>query len=279
MRRSATHINNVWSMVMTDLKLNGHLHRNTIELIGDQLIIDMQYPILHHPARTRMSPNFMFAEAAWILSGRNDLLGISFYAPSISRFSDDGRFLAGAYGPKIVDQLPYILECLTHDPDSRQAVINIWRERPHPSKDIPCTTSVQFLLRGQYLHTVVTMRSSDVWLGLPYDVFTFSMLSAYVLLMLRSRLKRDIMLGYMVHNAGSRHLYLSNNPSEPTIGPAEYISNLKITLPSDTCDAQEFLDLLQERATMGIITSVPQHYRWMNYGSSPTSKELGSKQS
>ena len=57
-------------------------------------------------------------------------------------------------------------------------IINIWRENPRSSKDIPCTLSLQFFLREAsdqlWLHTIATMRSNDAWLGVPYDTFNFN---------------------------------------------------------------------------------------------------------
>jgi thymidylate synthase len=169
----------------------------------------MEFPILHVPARN-LSYDFMYREAWWILSGNNRTDLLTKYAPSMMKFSDDGWRLNGAYGPKIVDQMSYVLETLGNDPSSRQAVINIWRERPGSSKDIPCTLSVQFLIRDKHLHMVVTMRSSDIWLGLPYDVFTFTMLACQLGIELNKDWGMELSLGTCYHNAGSRHVYMSD---------------------------------------------------------------------
>jgi thymidylate synthase len=123
------------------------------------------------------------------------------YAKKLGEYSDDGHYFAGAYGPPFRDQLPYVLYCLRRDSSTRQAVISIWRPRPYESKDIPCTISLQFLLRDNYLNVVATMRSSDAWLGWPYDVHTFSCIGAYIALHL------DCELGFLSLTAGSQHLY------------------------------------------------------------------------
>lgn len=149
---------------------------------------------------------FMFAEAAWIISGSNKLSDITPYMKSYGKYSDDGVFMRGAYGPKIVDQLGYIVDTLEKDNDSRQAVLNIWRERPGESKDIPCTTQMQFFIREGDLHLVVTMRSNDIVLGFTYDVFTFSMVAKSIQLLLKSR-GIEVNLGDLFVNAGSLHLY------------------------------------------------------------------------
>lgn len=150
--------------------------------------------------------NFMFAEAAWIISGSNRLSGVTPSMKAYANFSDDGVFLRGAYGPKVVDQLGYVVDSIEKDNDTRQAVMNIWRERPGPSKDIPCTTTMQFLLREGKLNMVTTMRSQDIILGFTYDVFTFSMVAKAVQLLLKER-GVDVELGTLFLNAGSMHIY------------------------------------------------------------------------
>ena len=123
-----------------------------------------------------------------------------------ANFSDDGIFMRGAYGPKVIDQLGYVVDSIEKDNDTRQAVLNIWRERPGQSKDIPCTLNMQFLLREGKLHAVVNMRSNDVILGVTYDMFTFSMVAYSVVLLLRAR-GIDVDPGSLLVNAGSLHLY------------------------------------------------------------------------
>src|SRR6185437_1604974 len=44
------------------------------------------------------------------------------------------------------------------------------------TKDVPCTLTLQFFIRLGRLHTIVTMRSSDAFLGFPYDIYNFSMI-------------------------------------------------------------------------------------------------------
>lgn len=154
----------------------------------------------------RINIPFMFAEAAWIISGSNRLSDLTPFMKTYSNFSDDGIFLRGAYGPKVVDQLGYVVDSLVKDSDTRQAVMTTWRERPGESKDIPCTVSMQFLIRDGKLNMVTTMRSHDIILGFTYDVFSFSMIAMSVLLLLRQRRVR-VSLGDLYVTSGSLHLY------------------------------------------------------------------------
>lgn len=175
------------------------------EKLGYKSVVDMRYPVITCPIRG-LGYKFMFAEASWILSGSNEVAQIAPFSEKISSFSDDGVTFFGAYGPKIVNQMQYIANLLLSDPDSRQAVINIWRENPPQSKDIPCTISVQFLIRDGNIHVVDTMRSSDLWLGHPYDIFNFSCLAVFLALLLRKK-NTEYGLGQLYMNAGSKHIY------------------------------------------------------------------------
>lgn len=174
----------------------------TMEYIAMKSTIHMSHPVVTNLGR-KISHKFMMAEAAWILLGSNRVSELVPYAPSMSKFSDDGVRLQGAYGVMFTEQVRYVKETILQDPDTRQAVMTFWRPNPRPSKDIPCTVSLQFLIRSGTIHCVATMRSSDTWLGWPYDVFSFTMITAYVALSCWKTLK----LGYLVLTAGSQHLY------------------------------------------------------------------------
>ena len=172
----------------------------THELLGVQLrVSDMTQNILVHPARA-LSYRFMVAEWLWIAAGRRDVETIAKYNKHIAQFSDDGMTFAGAYGPRLRPQIKYLIEQL-HKPHSRQAVASIWTPSPAASKDIPCTLSWQLLARDGKLHAIVTMRSSDIWLGLPYDFYNFSQLTNGMAGEL------DLVPGSLTFNLGSSHLY------------------------------------------------------------------------
>jgi thymidylate synthase len=58
------------------------------------------------------------------------------------------------------------------------------------------------------------MRSSDIWLGLPYDMFNFSMITGYIGLILRQKMCREVSMGWVTINVGSSHLYLPRDTAE-----------------------------------------------------------------
>lgn len=184
----------------------------TRELPQYTMIIDMRHPVLRVPER-KLSYQFMAAEAYWILSGDDTVAAIAPYNQHISNFSDDGVRFFGAYGPKIKDQLGYVVEKLKSDEHSRQAGLTIWRENPPTTKDVPCTVAAFFNLRDFKLNAHVFMRSSDLWLGAPYDVFNFSMLAHQVCCRLNEdKSKSQTSPGALYLTAASSHLYESNWP-------------------------------------------------------------------
>jgi len=152
----------------------------------------------------RPSYRFMVAEWLWIWFGREDVASISKYNPHISQFSNDGVSFDGAYGPMVRKQWLRVLHLLRKDSSTRQAVIQIYRPQSLESRDVPCTLSLQFLLRYGKLHTIANMRSSDIWLGLPYDAFNFTMLANILAAQL------GVELGPLTFHLGSSHLYEVN---------------------------------------------------------------------
>ncbi len=185
--------------------------KETREVLGNRSVVDMRFPCVTIRQR-KMGFRFLAAEAHWILSGDNRLETIAPYAKHIKNFSDDGYRFQGAYGPRVSEQLRFVCDTLAEDPSSRQAVINIWRENPRQSKDIPCTLSLQFLIRDGEINCVATMRSSDLWLGWVYDVFNFTMIASWVALRLREMSPTlTPQLGLLYLTAGSQHVYSINH--------------------------------------------------------------------
>lgn len=180
--------------------------RRTRELPSATLEVDMRRPVLTVKAR-KLNYKFMAAEAHWILTGDDRVATIAPYNKRIAAFSDDGERFFGAYGPKVAAQLGYVVAKLSADRDSRQAGLTLWRECPPETKDVPCTVAMFFSLRAGFLNCHTFMRSNDVWLGTPYDVFNFSMLAHLVCARLGGV---DASPGALYLTAASSHLYEEN---------------------------------------------------------------------
>lgn len=147
-------------------------------------------------------------ELAWILAGSNKLDFIQHYLQGYGEFSDDQKTIFGAYGPRLFgkrpnDQIDRVIALLKVKQDSRQAVVQLFDRTDilESHRDVPCTCTLQFLIRDGRLHMLTSMRSNDAWLGLPHDVFTFTMIQELIARSL------GIELGTYKHAVGSLHLY------------------------------------------------------------------------
>lgn len=159
---------------------------------------------------TRGKPFSCLGELCWYLAKSNDLEFISYYIPAYKEFAD-GDFIFGAYGPRLfkwkgTSQLDNVISMLKKKPDTRQAVIQLFdaKDIAETHKDTPCTCTLQFLIRDGKLQMFTNMRSNDAHLGLPHDVFSFTMLQEIVARTL------SIEVGTYKHAVGSLHLYEKN---------------------------------------------------------------------
>jgi thymidylate synthase len=149
-------------------------------------------------------------ELCWYLAGSNELEFISYYIPRYRDYAEGG-IIYGGYGPRLFDwkgvnQLANVTAILRERCDSRRAVIQLFDaiDVVEEHEDVPCTCALQFMLRDGKLHMIVSMRSNDAFLGLPHDVFCFTMLQE---IMARTL---SVELGVYKHAVGSLHLYDSD---------------------------------------------------------------------
>lgn len=152
-------------------------------------------------------------ELCWYLSGRRDLAFIEYYIQKYKEFAENGEVFGG-YGPRLfnwrgMNQFEKVAEILSSKPDSRQAVIQLFdgQDIQAEHKDVPCTSTLQFMRRQGKLHMVTNMRSNDAYYGLPHDVFCFTMIQE----LMASKLEVDV--GTYKHAVGSLHLYKENEAS------------------------------------------------------------------
>lgn len=148
--------------------------QKTLELDHVVFKIDPRKSLYTSPKRN-LNFFFLIAENLWYWSGRNSTELPSYYVKNYRSFSDDGIH-QGAYGPQFLEQIRFVINTLKKDPDSRQAVITLWRPNPSESKDKPCTVSFDFKIRDGKLNMHATMRSNDAIWGNNYDIPSFSML-------------------------------------------------------------------------------------------------------
>lgn len=165
-------------------------------------------------AARNVNYGFAVGELCWYIRGDTDLETMQYYNKRMSQFSDDGVSINSAYGARMFNgdcsQFDCVVAELKSDPDSRRAVMHINQPKDIEkigSKDVPCTMSLQLLIRDRKLHMHVLMRSNDVIWGLPYDVFSFTCLQEAFLYKLQDAGVPVDDLGSYHHSAGSLHLY------------------------------------------------------------------------
>ena len=167
--------------------------------------------------------SYFVAESIWYLSGNDSTEWIANYSSFWRNISDDGKTANSAYGSRIFkphnrisrgvepvkSQWDYVIDELCQDNDSRRAVVHI--RSPQDSflakKDVPCTLTLQFFLRDDKVHLVTSMRSSDLILGIAYDVPAFTLFQELLANQLTQRLGRQIGLGSYTQTSNSLHVY------------------------------------------------------------------------
>jgi thymidylate synthase len=149
-------------------------------------------------------------ELLWYLSKSNSLPFIEYYIGKYAKESHDGKTVHGGYGPRIFtmrgqNQFTNVIQLLRKKPSSRRAVIQIFdaidTDTTAKYIEVPCTTTFQFLIRNNKLNMYSTMRSNDAYLGLPHDIFAFTMLQELISRSLNCR------IGEYKHTVTSLHLY------------------------------------------------------------------------
>ncbi len=141
------------------------------------------------------NPFFHLMESLWILAGRDDVKFLTEFNSRMVDYSDDGKIFNAPYGYRLrnyhdyastslpFDQLESIISILKKDPNSHQAVAQIWdvNDIEKETKDKACNMSIVFRIRNNRLCMVVYNRSNDmIWGAYGANVVQFSMIQEYV---------------------------------------------------------------------------------------------------
>jgi len=208
------------SWVKTHCRLVAPRGMRTLEVLNP-VIIRYERPqenILFDPLRD-CNPFFHMYEALWILAGRDDVLGPAFFSSNIAQFSDDGKTFLGAYGARLRntvaenDQIAKAVKLLRKDPDSRRAVLGLWKLSDwymvDKGKDIPCNATAFLSLREGRLNMTVCNRSNDaVWGCFGANAVQWSILLQYI----AGQLGCEV--GSYTQFSNSLHVYLEGAPGE-----------------------------------------------------------------
>ena len=199
-------------------------------------------------------------ELLWYLAGNDELSFVQYYIKDYKADYEDALTVGAAYGPRLRvgedDQLKLAIALLSKKRDTRRAVISIYQPQDLQSglAEVPCTCTLQFLLRKQRLELITHMRSNDAFVGLPGDIFAFTMIQELVATALR------VEPGRYKHMVGSLHLY-DNDKTRAQDFLAEGFQQ-SIPMPIMPCGDQfHQVDLILsfERETrLGMHPQVPQ---------------------
>lgn len=111
------------------------------------------------------------------------------------------RSWAGAGGVEI-DQVKDLLHQLNTNPDSRRMIISAWNVADLPQmKLMPCHCLFQFYVANGKLSCQLYQRSADVFLGVPFNIASYALLTMMIAQVC------DLELGEFIHTLGDAHLY------------------------------------------------------------------------
>jgi thymidylate synthase len=132
-------------------------------------------------------------------------------------YGSQWRAWKGIHG-EIIDQVAVLIDGLRKNPNSRRHIINAWNvaylpdENKSPQQNVvegkmalsPCHVMYQFNVANGKLSCMLTQRSADAFLGLPYNCASLSFLTHIV------AQQCDLEPGEIIHSFGDLHLYLNH---------------------------------------------------------------------
>ncbi len=179
---------------------------------GTSFRIDLHDRILPTCGLRKTFPKSAAAETAWYVHGEQKITWMRRHAPLWDKFVEaDGETIKAAYGYRWRhhfgrDQIALAIDALRRDSTDRRVYISAWDPREDGlgalgQRNVPCPTNFNLFILDGELHSALYLRSSDVLVGLPYDV----MGHAYLMDAIATTL--DVSVGVMHVTLGHAHLY------------------------------------------------------------------------
>ncbi|CAI1804079.1 TPA: thymidylate synthase [Serratia marcescens] len=207
-------LNDVHTAIIKDGIKNKPTKGANVEILGALLVLNDP---IKRISRTESRSKIIscLGEFLWYMTGKNDLDFIKHYIPNYEDYAESDGRVHGGYGPRffnmhgVYNQLENIISLLGGKGTSRRALVQLFDaadlnktgEDFQEYKDIPCTISLQFIIREGKLNLFVNMRSNDAFKGLPHDIFAFTMFQEFIARVLNCE------LGKYYHYVSSMHLY------------------------------------------------------------------------
>ena len=107
-----------------------------------------------------------------------------------------------------VDQLSQVIEDIKNNPNSRRHIVSAWNPKEIPvmikSGLPPCHTLFQFYVSEGKLSCQLYQRSADVFLGVPYNIASYALLTCMIASV------TDLEVGEFIHSLGDTHIYINH---------------------------------------------------------------------
>ncbi len=187
----------------------------TRSVFGRQIRFDLResFPLL---TTKKLHLRSIIYELLWFIRGETNIRYLNDHRVSIwDDWADSEGELGPIYGRQwrswpvpggnTVDQLSGVIEQIKSSPDSRRLIVSAWNVAQIPEMALPpCHALFQFYVVEGKLSCQLYQRSADVFLGVPFNIASYSLLTVMV------ARATDLELGEFVHTFGDVHLYLNH---------------------------------------------------------------------
>jgi len=197
------------------IKKDDRTGTGTISIFGYQIRFDLSkgFPLV---TTKKLHFKSVVHELLWFLSGVTNIKYLQDNGVKIwNEWSNSDGELGPVYGKqwrrwessngKIIDQISLAIEQIKNNPDSRRIIINSWNVGDISSMALPpCHYSFQFYVANNKLSCMFQMRSVDSFLGLPYNIASYALLTH----MIAQQCNLDV--GDLIFTGGDCHIYLNH---------------------------------------------------------------------
>jgi thymidylate synthase len=187
----------------------------TLSLFGAQLRFDLRAGF---PAVTTKKLHFrsIIHELLWFLQGDTNVGYLQRNRVTIwDEWADERGDLGPVYGAqwrswrgpqrRTFDQIERAVELISTDPESRRIIVSAWNVAELESMALPpCHVLFQFYVHDGRLSCQLYQRSADVFLGVPFNIASYALLTAMVAQV------TGLEPGDFVHTFGDVHLYVNH---------------------------------------------------------------------
>ncbi|MGH8557553.1 MAG: thymidylate synthase [Methylococcales bacterium] len=163
----------------------------TLSVFGRQLRFNLTegFPLI---TTKKMHVKSIIHELLWFISGKTNIRYLQKNGVSIwDEWANEKGELGPVYGSqwrawksvegRLIDQLSSVIEQIKINPHSRRLLVNSWNVGELSSMALPpCHYAFQFSVTANKLSCLFNMRSVDVFLGLPFNIASYALLTAMV---------------------------------------------------------------------------------------------------